>query len=152
MTIFVFFFTNSCTQNLISYIKTSPKKPLISIEDILVESGLIYPNDTKTITSISNQIYPTGTLITNTTQLKITYHTVEVTNNSPFTITIPTKNYLIVTPYYSSAGIVYLADESTPKQGIFKFIISGSSGITRMRIYSADGFLQEEQVWYVEVL
>ena len=148
----ILLFSNACTQNFISYVKTSPRKPLFSMDEVLLETGLIYPDEmVESKRNSTNKKYPTGVLIPKTPELAQTYYTIEVANETAFTINVATKNYLVITPYYSSPGIVYQADDSKPKQGIFNFFIVGDSGIVRMRIYSPEGILLEEQIWYIEV-
>lgn len=147
------FLQTSCTQNFLSYIKTPQKKEILSLNNILTESGLINtPPPLKTKES-TNMIYPTGILLTNK-HLKLVQKvkTISVTNNSLITLSIDTKNFLIATPYFSSPHIIYQANHSAPHKGKFLFMVGEKNGIVKIRLYNTEGILIEEAVWYIEII
>ncbi|MGL4677514.1 MAG: hypothetical protein ACRCWI_07605 [Brevinema sp.] len=143
---------SNCTQNLISYVKTPYILDKISVEQALEKVGLIRSISSNDKAPIPMTNYQTGILIEDTPRLQQQFNTLQVTKNSDFQITINTKNYLIVTPYYASPGIVYQADKSAPKQGKFQFISGEQSGQIKIRIYTPQGILQSESIWYIEVI
>lgn len=142
----------SCTQNFIAYVKTPTNTPLLSIEQILEEVGLIDPSITTQKKSFTNNTsFPTGTLVEQSRTLVQEINTLTVPINSNFELSIDTENHLIALPHYSSPGIVYQAEQSIPQQGQFSFFIGEESGSLIIRVYDPDGFLQYESVWHIEI-
>ena len=147
----IFLLLTNCTQNFVSYIKTPSTTSLISLDDILLEVGMVNPANIAPKESVANTIYPTGTLAGKRQILQQSFHTKQVVKNSSFTVTNDTKNYLFASPYYSSPGIIYQADQSFPKQGELIFTILEQSGQIKIRLYSPEGILQSEETWFIEV-
>jgi hypothetical protein len=58
----IFLLLTNCTQNFVSYIKTPTTIPLVSLEDILLESGMMNPSEIAPKEPVINTVYPTGTL------------------------------------------------------------------------------------------
>ncbi|MGL5955896.1 MAG: hypothetical protein ACRC0X_04745 [Brevinema sp.] len=143
---------SACTQNLISYIKTPYSLDKISLERVLADVGLIRDASSNGKDPIPMTNYQTGILVEDSSRLQEFFNTLEVPKNSYFQLTIDTKNYLIAMPYYSSPGIIYRADESIPKQGIFQFTSGTQAGQIKIRIYNPQGVLQSEATWYIEVI
>lgn len=152
ISLLMFFGFIGCTQNLISYIKTPSSLQILSAEEMLLRSGLIEPITQKKKTLLSQKQYPSGVLAPPRQQLLQEFNTLQVQLNTPFEVKVNTKNYLIATPFYSSEGIIYQADQSLPRQGKFIFTASGKSGEIRIRIYSPEGRLQTESIWYIETI
>ena len=148
----IFLLLTNCTQNFVSYIKTPSSIPLISLDDMLLEVGMVNPSNTVSKESVVNTIYPTGTLVAKRQTFQQSFHTKQVVKNSTFTVTNNTKNYLFSSPYFSSTGIIYQADQSIPKQGELTFTILEESGQIKIRLYSPEGILQSEETWFVEVI
>lgn len=146
----IFFLFSQCTQTLISYVKTPHPIQLLTAEQMFLTSGLINPITVKEKSSITQQNYSTGQLAQPHQELEQKFNTLQVEINTPFEIKVNTKNYLIANPFYSSEGIIYQADLSTPKQGKFIFIADTNYGEIRIRIYSKEGILQRESIWYIE--
>ncbi len=147
----IFLLLTNCTQNFVSYIKTPSTIPFISLEDVLLEVGMMNPSEIISKDPVINNTYPTGTLAEKRQILQLSFHTKQVIKNSSFTITNNTKNYLFASPYYSSSGIVYQADQSAPKQGELTFTILDQSGQIKIRLYSPEGILQSEETWFIEI-
>ena len=147
----IFLLLTNCTQNFVSYIKTPPILPLISLEAMLLEVGLINPTNITTKSPISNTSYPTGTLAKKPLIIQRSFHTKQVTKDSTFSIKNNTKNYLFASPYYSSPGIIYQADQSIPKQGKLTFTVIDKSGQIKIRLYNPEGILQSEEIWFIEI-
>lgn len=147
----IFLLLTNCTQNFVSYIRTPSAIPLISLEDMLLEIGMVNPSNIISKEPIVNKTYPTGTLAEKRQTFEQSFHTKQVIKNSTFTVTNTTKNYLFSSPYFSSTGIIYKADESTPKQGKLTFTILDKSGQIKIRLYSPEGILQSEETWFIEV-
>lgn len=149
----IFFFTSSCTQGVISYVNNINKKPLIDIDTILMESGLILQDTTASKEMIEDQVYPSGTLQKKSNErLKKFSYTLAVKPSSKITIKADTENYLQAQPYFSSEEIVYDANMSNPSQGNFVFMIGNKPGEIKIRLYHPDtGILKKEITWYIEL-
>ena len=147
----IFLLLANCTQNFVSYIKTPSAMSLISLDDILLEVGMMNPTEIASKESVINTPYPTGTLAEKRQILQQSFHTKQVVKNSTFSITNNTKNYLFASPYFSSSGIIYQADQSAPKQGELTFTVLEQSGQIKIRLYSPEGILQSEETWFIEV-
>lgn len=142
----------ACTQNFLFYVKQTKPLPLVDGEQILSESGLIFPTTDKKILKTNNNQYPNGELLPNNQKpLFVIQNTKEIPKNSKFIIKVDVKNYLIALPYYSSPKIIYNIDESIPNQGEFHFVAADESGIIRIRIYDPEGVVFKEEVWNIEV-
>jgi len=150
--ILIFLLPIACTQSFILYIKNPQKKRLFSINNILTESGLIKSTNKIHSQEKNNKIYPQGSLLTNK-HIKLAQYikTLSITNNSKITLSIETKNRLISSPYYTSSHIIYQADQSTPKKGKFVFLVGSKPGIIKIRSYTKEGILVEENLWYIEI-
>ncbi len=148
----IFLLLTNCTQNFVSYIKTPSSLPLISLDDMLLEVGMANPSNIVSKAPVVNTNYPTGTLAEKRQTFQQSFHTKQVVKNSTFTVTNNTKNYLFSSPYFSSTGIIYQADQSIPKQGELTFTILEESGQIKIRLYSPEGILQSEETWFVEVI
>ena len=147
----IFLLLTNCTQNFVSYIKTPSSLPLISLDDMLLEVGMANPANIISKAPVVNTNYPTGTLAEKRQTFQQSFHTKQVVKNSTFTVTNNTKNYLFSSPYFSSTGIIYQADQSIPKQGELTFTILEESGQIKIRLYSPEGILQSEETWFIEV-
>ena len=147
----ILFLLTNCTQNFVSYIKTPSKTSFISLEEMLLEVGMINPPNITSKDPVVNTEYSTGILAEKRHTLQQSFHTKQVIKNSTFTVTNNTKNYLFASPYYSSPGIIYQADQSAPKQGELIFTILDRSGQIKIRLYSPEGVLQSEETWFIEV-
>lgn len=148
----VFLIGTACTQNFLSYVKQTQPLPLVDGEQILSESGLIFPTiDRKIIKTNNNQYSNVELLPNNKKPFVIIQNTKEIPKNSKFIIKVDIKNYLIAIPYYSSPKIIYNADNSMPNQGEFHFVAADEPGIIRIRIYDQDGVVFKEEVWNIEI-
>lgn len=148
----IFLMATACTQNFLSYVKQTQPLPLIDGEQILCESGLIFPaTNKKTLKTNNNQYSNVELLPNNQKPFVIIQNTKEIPKNSKFIIKVNVKNYLIAIPYYSSPKIIYNMDDSIPNQGEFHFVAADESGIIRIRIYDQEGVVFKEEVWNIEV-
>ncbi|MGL4388316.1 MAG: hypothetical protein ACRCTJ_02865 [Brevinema sp.] len=145
-------FLSSCTQSFISYVKTVPTAPIISVNEILVEAGIISENTPVQKELLTNN-YPSGTLLSNNTQkLKTMVNTLEVEAGTAIKIEVDTENYLIAQPYFFSEQIIQDLNNSNPTQGIFEFMIGNKPGMIKIRLYHPNsGKLIKEVSWHIEI-
>ncbi|MGL4394788.1 MAG: hypothetical protein ACRCS8_06160 [Brevinema sp.] len=148
----MFLFLTSCTQSFVSYVKKVPAKPIISLEDILAESGVVSPSNVSQKNIMTN-IHPTGSLVSNSNKkIKKVVNTREVEAGTIITITADTESYLVAQLYYSGEQIIQNFGNSNLAQGIFEFMIGNKSGEIKIRLYHPQsGALVKEMTWYIEV-
>ena len=146
-------FTTGCMQSTLLYIKHPKPQPLFTPEQILGESGLIIVEKTAQNPVILEQgPLPTAIIDVPTQRtLPITTKTLETHPGSILNITVNTQNRYIATVFYSSAGFIYMRENSTPLQGKFVFQAGNQPGEVRIRLYQQDGTLLREERFFIEV-
>ncbi|MGL5722160.1 MAG: hypothetical protein ACRCY4_07170 [Brevinema sp.] len=143
----------NCMQSSLLYIKHPTPQPLFTVEQILGESGLIFAENTNQTPILMDQTnLPTATINAPPQRsLIVESKTLETSPGSTVNLMVDTQNRYVATVFYSSAGFLYMREDSTPPQGKFVFQAGDRSGEVRIRLYQRDGLLIKEERWFIEV-
>ncbi|MGL5253472.1 MAG: hypothetical protein ACRC9L_00365 [Brevinema sp.] len=151
--ILIFFFTTGCMQSSLLYIRHQNPQPLFTVKQILGESGLIFDEKNTSQPILLDQTNLPTVEIKAPEQRSLLVETkiLETSPGSTINIQVDTQNRYVASIFYSSAGLIYMKDNSIPLQGRFVFQVGDKTGEVRIRLYQKDGTLLKEERWFIEV-